>query len=263
MRKLAWAALVLVVGGWLAMKTSFASYAGTLWSQAGDTAKEQIPTRFEIDRARHELKQLDGDIGAIIRPIAEYKADIARLHKEIARTQAALDEQKPVLLTMTKDLAGSPSFVSYGGTEYAADRVREKLHRDFEGYQRMERNLASQRKLLEAKEKSMQAAQDQLTKVIAKKKEFEVRLAQLEADEETLQISRLGSRLEFDNSRTTQIEAALAEIEQRHNVQRAEIELKTQTFVSDTIPVGGQRERRLNPDAIRAYLENGAPRETP
>ena len=254
MRKLAWAALVVVVGAYLATKTSFGSYAGTLWSQAKTTAKEQIPTRFEIDRVRHELKQLDGDVGTIIRPIAEYKADIVRLQKEIGRTETALAEQKTALLTMTKDLEGNPTVVLYSGTEYAADRVREKLHRDFDAYQRMEKNLASQRKLLEAKEQSMQAAHDQLAKVIAKRREFEVRLAQLEADEETLQIARVGSKLEFDNSRATQIEAALAEIEQRHSVQRAEIELKTQTFVTDTIPVGPQRQRRIDPESVRAYL---------
>jgi chromosome segregation ATPase len=257
MRKLAWALVVLVVGGWLAMKTSFASYAGTLWSQVKTETKNQIPTRFEIDRVRHELRQLDTDIGTIIRPIAEYKADVVRLQKEIARSRTALEEQKPSLLTMAKDLAGNPTVVLYGGAEYAADRVREKLERDFEGYQRMEKNLASQQKLLQAKERSMQAAQEQLAKVIAKKKEFELRLAQLEAEEETLQIARLGSKLEFDNSRATQIEAALADIEQRHNVQRAEIELKTQTFVSDTIPVGPQRQRQLDVHAIRAYLEKG------
>jgi len=262
MRKLAWLLVLLLVGGWLAMKTSFASYAGTLWSQAKTEAKNQIPTRFELDRVRHELKQLDSDLGAIIRPIAEYKADIVRLEKEIGRTQIALDEQKPLLLTMAKDLEGSPTVVSYGGSDYAADRVRDKLHRDFEAYQRMEKNLASQRKLLEVKERSMQAAQEQLAKVIAKKKEFELRLAQLEAEEETLQIARVGSKLEFDNSRATQIEAALADIEQRHNVQRAEIELKTQTFVSDSIPVGARRERRLDVDGIRAYLQGGKA-ETP
>jgi chromosome segregation ATPase len=161
MRKLAWVLLVLVVGGWLAMKTSFASYAGTLWSQVKTETKNQIPTRFEIDRVRHELRQLDTDIGGIIRPIAEYKADIVRLQKEIARSRTALEEQKPSLLTMAKDLAGNPTVVLYGGAEYSAQRVREKLERDFESYQRMEKNLTSQEKLLEAKdrqEKGVRAA---------------------------------------------------------------------------------------------------------
>ena len=218
MRKLAWAALVLVVGGWLAMKTSFASYAGTLWSQVKTDAKKQVPTRFEIERVRHELEQLDDDIGGMIRPIAEYKAAIARLQKDIARTPdgAGRAEADPL------DDDQGPGGQSDRGTRTRARSTRptasaHKLQRDFESYQRMEKNLASQRKLLEAKESRCEAAQDQLAKVIAKKREFELRLAQLEADEETLQIARIGSKLEIDDSRATQIEAALAEIEQRHD----------------------------------------------
>ena len=124
----------------------------------------------------------------------------------------------------------------------------------------MEKNLQSQRKLLEAKETPLHAAQEQLAKVIAKKKEFELRLAQLEADEETLQIARVGTKLELDDSRASQIEAALADIEQRHTVQRTEIELKTQTFANDLIPVG-PRQRSFGVDAvaIRQYLETRTP----
>jgi chromosome segregation ATPase len=260
MRKVFYTLAIVGLGFFLAKKTSFLSYAGTLWGQVKNEAENHIPTRFEIQRVRHELAQLDNDIGTMIRPIAEFKAAVGFLHKDIAKTQAALDEQKPLLLTMAKDLQGNPSVVLYHGEEFSADRVRQKLQRDFDSYQRMEKNLQSQRKLLEAKEASLQAAQDQLAKVMGKKKEFELRLAQLEADEETLQIARVGSKLEIDDSRATQIEAALADIEQRHTVQRTEIELKTQTFANDVIPVGPrQRNGGVDATAIRQYLENRTP----
>lgn len=260
MRKLLWGLLIVGVGLFLAKKTSFWSYAGTLWSQVKTETKNQVPTRFEIQRVRHELAQLDNDIGAMIRPIAEYKAAVALLHKDIAKTETALEEQKPVLLTMAKDLEGNPTAIVYNGEQFGADRVRLKLQRDFESYQRMEKNLHSQRKLLEAKETSLHAAQEQLAKVIAKKKEFELRLAQLEADEETLQIARVGTKLELDDSRASQIESALADIEQRHTVQRTEIELKTQTFANDFIPVGPrQRSAGVDTAAIREYLETRTP----
>src|SRR5262245_49226095 len=107
MRKLLWGLLIVGVGVFLARKTSFWSYAGTLWSQVKTETKNNIPTRFEIQRVRHELAQLDNDISAMIRPIAEYKAAVGLLHKDIAKTEAALEEQKPVLLTMAKDLEGN------------------------------------------------------------------------------------------------------------------------------------------------------------
>ena len=252
--------LILVIGVYVGKKTILASYVGTLWAQTKKDAREQVPTRFEIERARHEIGNLDGDAGNMIRPIAEYMADIARLKKDIQATQVSLDEQRPALLIMTKDLEDNPSFVAYGNEKFSAERVRTKLQRDFESYRRLESHLQSQKKLLQAKETSLRSAQDQLAKVMNKKHEYELRLAQLEADEETLQVARVGSKLQLDDSRATQIEAALADIEKRQNVQRAEIELKTGALANDNIPVQQRHEPGQDLSSIRRYLEDPASR---
>ncbi|HWY86675.1 MAG TPA: hypothetical protein VNX28_08120 [Gemmataceae bacterium] len=248
---------VLLVGAcvYFVKKSAIGSYAGTVWSHVRTETKNAVPTRFEIDRVRHEIANLDDDIAGMIRPIAEYKATIVHLKKDIGQVESTLDGQKGVLLSMTRDLESNPTVLVYAGEEYPAERVRAKLTKDFESYQRLETNLKSRRKLLEAKEKSLKATQEQLAKVISKKREYEVRLAQLEADEETLQIARIGSKLQIDTSRTTQIEAALGDIEHRHNVLRAEVELKTGTFANDVIPVQERKQGTQDVHAIRAYLE--------
>jgi hypothetical protein len=115
--------------------------------------------------------------------------------------------------------------------------------------------LGSQRKILEAKETSLQATQEQLGKVVSKKREYEERLAQLEANEETLQIARIGSSVQIDSSRATQIEEALRDIERRQDVQRAEIELRNNAVADDMIPVGRGKTPPVDPAAIREYLE--------
>ena len=108
MQKLVWTAALLIIGAVLVVKTSLASYAGTLWSQFSTQAKNQIPTRFELDRVRHELGQLDGDVSVMIRPIAEYRADIVRLHDRTAldalRVSAAIEDAG-----VTADRLASPA----------------------------------------------------------------------------------------------------------------------------------------------------------
>ncbi len=257
MKKLVTLALVLLVGLWAAKKVSLFSYAGTVWSQVSTEAKSQVPTRFELERVRHEIAQMDGDIGKMIRPIAEHMAAINQLKKDIKTNRDNLEDQKTVLLALSKDLESNAPTLSYGGESYSADRLRQKLQRDFASFKRQEKNLHSQEKLLEAKERSLAGTRDQLAKLIAKKHEYEVRLAQLQADEETLQVARLGTRVEIDDSRATEIESALKEIERRHEVQRAEIELRTGNMATDNIPVGQQPP--LDPRGIRTYLEGAAP----
>ncbi|MBM4069255.1 MAG: hypothetical protein FJ271_09960 [Planctomycetes bacterium] len=244
--------LVVVAGlMFFIKKTSFLSYAGTLWSQATREAEEQVPTKFEIERARREIAAMDGDISGALRPIAEYMAAINRLKKDVKTARAALTEQKASILAMTRDLDGNPTVLVYAGEEFSAERVRRKLQGDFESYKRCEAHLKSQEKLLEAKERSLTASREQLSKLVAKKRDYEVRLAQLEADEETLQTARIGSKLPFTDNRSTEIEAALGKIENRLEVQRAEIELANGPQAHDFIPV----QARNRPGAVASVEE--------
>src|SRR5947209_3436909 len=111
--------IVLVAGAclYVAKRSPVFSYASTFWHQVRTETKNAVPMRFELDRVRHEIANLDNDIGGMIRPIAEYKATIVRLKKEIARAEKGLTEQKEVLLAMTADLEGNPTVLVYAGEE--------------------------------------------------------------------------------------------------------------------------------------------------
>ena len=79
-----------------------------------------------------------------------------------------------------------------------------------------------------------------------------MRLAQLEADEETLANRRpRQSKMAVDDNRASAIEAALAEIEQRQQVRRAELELSQGDLVSDLLRAAATADLA----GMRAYLE--------
>ncbi len=237
-------------------KTNVCSYAGTLMSQVSNEAKNQVPTKFELERIRNEIAGLDGDISQMIRPIAEYKAAIERLRKDIARSEKNIDERKKTLLTVIEDLEANKKFVVNDKT-YTPEQVRRQLQRDTDGLKQIEKHVKVQQQILEAKEQSLKATQDQLAKVISKKREYEIRLAQLEADEETLQVARIGSDVKIDNTRATQIEDALAAIESRHDVEREVGKLKAGELANINL-----QERNRTPSdlsALRTYLEGNEP----
>ncbi len=239
----------------VAKKTNALSYATTAFHRVETQTKRSIPTRFELDRIRHEIAQLDGDINQMVRPVAEHKAVIDRMRKEIDRTQANVDEKKQVLLGVTEELKANPEFVVFGGKRFPAADVKAQLGRDFESFKRLDTHLQTQRKLLQAKEQALKASHEQLAKVISKKHEYELQLAQLEAEEETLQIARIGSEMKLDDSRATKIAEAIAAVQHRHDVERAEVELRTGAFAN--IPLHDRSRTAVDVDAIRAYLEGG------
>src|SRR5215470_15089267 len=78
----------------IAKTTNLTSYARTLVNSVSRDVDKQIPTKFEIERIRNEIASLDGDISQMIRPIAEYKAEVKRTRDEIATAQETIKDKK-------------------------------------------------------------------------------------------------------------------------------------------------------------------------
>jgi chromosome segregation ATPase len=243
----------------LAKTTNVSSYVSTAWCQAKQSVKSSVPTKFEIDRIRNEVASLDQDLTQMIRPIAESKVHVDRLRKDIAKSEETLADQKKVLLNATNEVkSGRKEFV-YAGKTYSAEQVKTKIAIDFTAYQRLESSVTAQRKLLEAKETSLKAAQEQLVTVMSKKKEYEVRLAELEAKNEINQVAATGTDLKIDGTRAATIEQALRELEDKISADTAQIEMK-----NGIIAAGNIQLNQPAPDleAIRAHLQGTADPKT-
>jgi hypothetical protein len=237
----------------VAKKTNFVSYLGTAVTQAQQEAHNQIPTKFEIERIRNEIANLDSDVTQMIRPVAEYRADIEMLRRDIVKGSAKVEEQKKNLLAVVRELEANPKgHILVGTKRFTADKVRVQLDRDMEGVKRIEVDLKTKQKILDAKELSFKATQEQLAKVVNKKREYELRLAQLETEAETLRIAEIATTTKFDSSRATQIEEALRGLERRLIARTSEVELHN----SQVIDLQQERtEAPANLDVIRNYLE--------
>lgn len=237
----------------VAKRTNFVSYACTAVSQAQQEARDQIPTKFEIERIRNEIASLDSDVTQMIRPVAEYRADIEMLRRDIVKGTAKVDEQKKNLLAVVKDLEANPKGqLLVGNKRFSAEKVRAQLDRDMEGVKRIEVDLKAKQKILDAKELSFKATQEQLAKVVTKKREYELRLAQLETEAETLRVAQIATDVKFDSSRATQIEEALKGLERRLVAEQSAVELHNSQVINL------QQERTQAPanlDVIRNYLE--------
>jgi chromosome segregation ATPase len=251
-------AVALVV---VAKKTCVVSYVSTAVSQAQAEAQSQIPTKFEIDRIRHEIANMDGDVTQMIRPVAEHRADIEMLRRDIARGTANIDEQKKRLLAVAQDLEANPKGpIFVGNRKFRAADVQAQLERDTAGLKRIEAGIKTKQRVLEAKEISLKATQEQLAKLVTKKREYELRLAQLESEAETLRVAQIATDVKFDSGRASQIETALKDLERRLIADKEAVELYNNRVINL------QQERTEAPadlNVIRNYLEgNDEPTKT-
>jgi len=252
--------LALVV---LAKTTNVSSYVGTMWCKAKHAAKEQVPTEFDIDRISHEIAGLDHKLDQMIRPIAEHKVAVDRLRKQVADDEAKLNDQKKVLLdatTAVKNAAKDDRLV-YGGKPYTVTQVKTKIAMDFESFKRFEATLVAQRKLLESREVTLRAAQDQLQSFMAKKEEFKLQLAQLRAEHEVNKVAAVGTSVELDNTPLASIAQSLNELKDRIETQRVALEYRNGILEPSNIQLS-QPHQNVDLEAIQSHLQNGPAQKT-
>lgn len=243
----------------IAKTTNASSYVGTLFNRVQRDVAKEIPTKFEIERIRNEIASLDGDISQMIRPIAEYKAEIRRTRDEVTVAQKNVDEKKAKLLThldKLEKLDAKEKFVICGKTSVSVDRYKAEIQRQTEQVKSQELNLKTKRQVLDAKEKSLVATQEQLAKVVAKKREYEARVAELEAMDQSLQVARIASDIKIDTSRTTQIEDALRKLEDKLRADANELDFRRND--GGALNLFEQEPAPLDLHAIRNFLEGEA-----
>jgi len=237
-KKLVVGGLILVACLWVAKRTNFVSYAGTIIANGRDRLRQEIPRDLELARVRNEIKNLDRDYQALLGPIAERKVAVRRLEGEVSSAKANLTERREGLLALTSAVESKEKEIAYQGGNYNLAQAKVKLAQDFSLFRRMEVNLATQEKLLDAQRKNLSATLDQLGKLVNQKREFEITLAQLEAQEAVLAVDRCQSPLQTDEGRVADISNTLKEIQQAQEIEQAGRELQSQygSKISDAQP---------------------------
>jgi chromosome segregation ATPase len=261
MKKLLVIGLVVLAGLWVARRTHLASYACTLWSNVRTEAKNQVPVKFELDRIRHEIAQMDGDIRNMVGPLAEHQAGINELRRSIDETRGKMVQQKAGLLSLTACLDKGGDQVEVNHQRVPAARVRSKMQRDFSNYKLLQSKVATQEKLLAAKEKAFDAAREQLNKLIAKQRDFKVQVEQLAAEQQLIEAAGTGTDLRVDDSRASDIQSTLNDIRHRQEVARNTMTLLSGQLVTDNLQADEQAGATT--DEVRNYLQGNAPNPGP
>jgi chromosome segregation ATPase len=268
MKKLVVIGLLVLGGLWVVNTDAVANskvgrWFRTLWAkgQASIESQLQIPRADEIARVREEVKKLDADIRGLLGPIAEKQAAINRLDREIKTARENLNTQRERLVALTQKVDAGTEQVSVDGENISLDEAKARLNHEFSLFKSRDANFKSREKLLAAQKQNVRYAHQQLTKILEQKREFEVRLAQLEAAEENLNLQQIASPLRVDPGRIADIKNTLDAIQQGQEVERQKRLLEEQygTKLSNGTPPASTPT--VNMQEIRSFL--GVPASTP
>lgn len=233
------------------------SYVTTAVDRVQDQVKSNVPVKFEIERARGMIKDLNPEIERNMHLIAREEVEIAKLQRELEQNEKQLAKSQADILRLKNDLeAGNNQFV-YAGRSYTAFEVKTDLANRFAHHKTAEATVDQLQKVLRARENGLKAAQEKLEAMLAAKRQLSVEIENLEARLKMIEVAQTTSQINFDDSQLARTRDLINEINTRLDV--TEKMMGQQVQLSDQIPLEEDQAATEDVlDAVTKHFEKSA-----
>ena len=198
--------------------TDLGSYVWTSTKTVRTAVRDSVPIEFELQRARDLLEDIIPEMQANVGLIAKEEVEIANLRDEIQRGQTSLAEEKVRITKLGDTLKAQRVRYVFGGLEYTHDQVKAELARAFDRYKEAEVVMAGKQRLLDTRQKSLQAAMQMLERTRGEKARLEDRIAALDSQYRLVKAASTTSHVQVDNSKLAQTEKLIGDIKKRLDV---------------------------------------------
>jgi len=254
-RKLLIAGAFLLVGLFAVKKLHLDGYVSTAWKGICQEARNQIPTKFEMDRLENEIAQMDKDIERLADPLSELDFDIKVLKQEITQLARDVDRGKKALASWAEELEKGSQVVHFEGKDYTNRQVKQLAQETLTNCKLKETQLGTKRQTLEIKQKHYDALYEQANQLAGLKKQFEIELANLRAEQEKLKVEQMNAPVVQDNGRVGRIKEAMDNLKRKLGSQRTKVDLlRRPPFTTEPAPSSVNTVPEPNLEEIRSYL---------
>jgi hypothetical protein len=248
-----------LVGGLLFGREAV-SYFKSAVGSVRDVAKDNVPIEFELRRARDLLNDIIPEMQANIRVIAQQEVEITNLKTDLVQSKKALGDEQCKVQKFRETLATQQTSYTINGLNYSRTAVADELSRRFDHYKEAEVILAGKQRLLENREKSLQAGISMLEKTRSQKMLLESQIETLNGQFRLVQAAAVGSKLNIDHSKLAQTQKVLADIKKQLDV--AERVLAHESKFAEEIKVDTVDEKELVA-SVDEHFANKNTTETP
>jgi chromosome segregation ATPase len=250
----------IVLGGVAVLLAGFVaarSHVTTGWGMVRQTVKDSVPVDFEIKRARQMIKDLQPEIERNMHLIAREETEVAKLERQVGTAEQQLSKDQVDILRLKGDLEkGSQVFV-YAGRSYSAKQVKTDLQNRFDQFRTQEATTGSLKKILNARQKGLQAAREKLEGMLAARRQLEVDVENLEAREKMVEVAQTTSDFNFDDSQLSRTKELVQEISDR--IEVAERLVNADSRLHDRIPLDAPAAERNIEEEVANYFDGQRP----
>jgi chromosome segregation ATPase len=183
--------------------------------QARDMVKNSVSVEFELERARDMIADLDPEIRNAMHTIAKQEVAVDQMREQRDGLKETLAQNLKDIDRLRTDLERGDSTYVYAGKSYNESAVKADLTHRWDRYKTKLGTLDKLDAILEARMRSLDAANTKLTEMRAPKAQLEVEVENLSAQLELVKAAQAGSDLTLDDSLLSRTKDLVKDIETR------------------------------------------------
>jgi hypothetical protein len=205
--------------------------------------KENVPVEFQLRRARDLMDDILPEMQASVRLMAQQEVEIDAAKEEIAGSQKSLAEEAIRVQKLRDAVSCGQTTYTFGEIRYTRDQLKQELARQFDRYREAESILTAKQKLLDSRQASLAAAEQQFEQMRVRKVTLEGQIEALTGQYRLVQAASANTNVQIDPSRLAQAERLVGEIRRQLNV--AEHVLAREAKFTQPIPIDVVDEQDL------------------
>ncbi|MCU0958641.1 MAG: hypothetical protein MUF48_00930 [Pirellulaceae bacterium] len=245
--------VALLVAG-LVLGRGISSYVTTAVDRVQTEVKSNVPVKFEIERARRMIKELEPEIERNMHLIAREEVELAKLDRELQQNEKQLAKSREEILRLKGDLETGRSQFVYAGRSYSSVEVKTDLANRFQHHKTSEATVDQLRKIMRARENGLKAAREKLEAMLASRRQLAVEIENLEARLKMVEVAQTTSQFNFDDSQLARTRDLIRDIGTRLEV--TEKMMSQQVQLSDRIPLEAEETDVENVlDAVTRHFD--------
>lgn len=216
------------------------SYVSTAYDRVTSSVEESVPVEFQIDRAHKMVRDLEPEIRHAMHVIAKEEVSLEQLNAQVEAAEARAAKDKREILHLQADLRQNKDVYRYASRTYTVNEVKNDLARRFGRFKVADDTLASMRKMRDAREQNLDAAQQKLAAMINARRKLDIDIQNLEAKRKLVEVAQASSEYVFDDSQLARAKELITDIRTRLDVAaklaNADVNVESEIPLDDDTP---------------------------
>ena len=194
------------------------SYVRTSAGWVKTSVADSVPVEFQIERAKKMIDDLEPEVRRNKHLIVREEVALEGLAAQVQKLESKQSREKENLLRLQAEVTGDEPQVVLAGRTYTVAQVKRDMTNRFARYKTNDETLFNLRRVLAARQKSLEAAHNELEQMLVSRGQLLAEVEKLEARQKMVSVAEAASEFNLDTSVLARANQLIRDVECRLDV---------------------------------------------